>query len=63
MTEHFELTEPLQNSIEIGETSKGSLYIKSIKQYHGALEKDWQHALEEIFAMYDEARRQINERR
>ena len=61
MTE-LELTAPLQNSIEIGETSKGDLYLKSIKRYYGPYVGTWRHALKQLFAMYDEARKQINER-
>lgn len=58
----YEITEPLQNSVEIGETSKGALYVKSVKRYHGGYEEDWRYALKQMFAAYDEARKQINER-
>jgi hypothetical protein len=53
------LSAPLQNSIEIGETSKGELYVKSLKRYCGSYEEDWQYALQQLFAMYDEAKKQI----
>jgi len=61
MTEEgsFELAAPLQNSIEIGETSKKELYVRSVKRYFGNHEEDWQYALQQLFAMYDEAKKQI----
>ncbi len=31
--EYLEISAPLQNSIEIGETAKGFLYMKSLKLY------------------------------
>ena len=62
MTEHFELTAPLQNSIEIKETAKGVPYLGSIKRYFGYQPADAEYVLQQIFAMYDEARKQINER-
>lgn len=63
MNEEFaRLTSPLQNSIEIGETTKQVLYIKNIKRYHGPFEEDWRYALEQMFAMYDEAKKLIAER-
>ncbi len=60
--EYLELTAPLQNSIEIGETSKGDLYLKSCKIYFGTAAYDDKVVLNRLFKMYDEARKQINER-
>lgn len=39
---------PLQNSIEIGETSKG-MQLKSIKLYFGNDEGDWEKAVTKLF--------------
>jgi len=60
MTE--QLSAPLQNSIEIGETSKGQLYLKSIKRYFGYNQEEYEYALEQLFVMYDKARKQIRDR-
>jgi len=62
MTEQLELSEPLQNSIEIGETSKGELYLKSIKLYWGDGTVEGEMAVDKLFVLYDRARKQINER-
>jgi len=59
--ESSELVAPLQNSIEIGESTKG-LQVKSIKRYFGSYEEDWKYAIQQIFAMYDEAQKLIRER-
>jgi len=61
MTDTLALSIPLQNSIEIGESTKG-LQVKSIKRYFGDYEEDWGYAIQQIFAMYDEARKLIRER-
>ena len=61
MTETLALSIPLQNSIEIGESTKG-LQVKSIKRYFGDYEEDWRYAIQQIFAMYDEAQKLIRER-
>jgi len=61
MTETLALSIPLQNSIEIGESTKG-LQVKSIKRYFGDYEEDWGYAIQQIFAMYDEAQKLIRER-
>ena len=63
MTEHLELTAPLQNSIEIGETSKSELYLKSLKLYWGDGTVEGEMAVDKLFALYDRARKQINERK
>ena len=60
MTEKkLELSEPLQNSIEIGETSKGELYLKSLKIYWG---DEGEVAIDKIFELYDRAKKLIRER-
>jgi len=61
MTETLALSIPLQNSIEIGESTKG-LQVKSIKRYFGDYEEDWRYTIQQIFAMYDEAQKLIRER-
>ena len=43
--EELELSAPLQNSIEIGETSKNTWYIKSIKVYFGPEAEDRKNAI------------------
>ena len=61
--EHLELSEPLQNSIEIGETSKSELYLKSLKQYHGSSLEDALAAVDKLFTVYDEIKAHINARK
>ncbi len=60
--EYLKLAVPLQNSIEIKETAKGVPYLGSIKLYFSGDERDAKGAMKQLFAMYDEARKQINER-
>lgn len=60
---HLELTAPLQNSIEIGETSKGELYLKSIKLYWGDGTVEGEMAVDKIFVLYDRAKMRINARK
>lgn len=51
--EYLELTAPLQNSIEIGQTSKGDWYCKSIKLYFGNGEESRLNIIGELFSLKD----------
>ena len=61
--EYLELTDELRNSIEIGETSKSELYLKSIKLYWGDGTVEGKIAADKIFDLYDRAKVKINERK
>jgi len=64
MSEEFlEIKEDVKNSIEIGETNKGFLYIKSAKRYFGYGTADMEYAIEMLFATYDKAKEAIKSRR
>ena len=56
----IELTAPLQNSIEIGQTAKGFLYLKSLKLYSGPY--DVQRMLGQLFDVYDKIKEAIDAR-
>lgn len=51
--EHLELSEPLQNSIEIGQSSKGDWYCKSIKLYFSNSEEDRLNIIGQLFSLRD----------
>ena len=51
----IELTAPLQNSIEIGQTSKKEWYIKSIKCFFGNSEEDRLSIIGRLFSLKDRA--------
>ena len=51
----FEISMPLQNSIEIGQTSKKEWYVKSIKLYFGNSEEDKLNIIGQIFSLKDRA--------
>ena len=61
--EYLELSELLQNSIEIGESSKGELYLKSLKLYWGDGTVEGEMTVDKIFDLYDRAKAKINERK
>lgn len=51
--EYLELTALLQNSVEIGQTSKGDWYIKSIKVYFGHDKDLGEFAVNKLFWIRD----------
>jgi len=53
MTETLALSIPLQNSIEIGQDSKGNWYCKSIKLYFGSREEDRLNVVGQLFSLKD----------
>ncbi len=57
--EYLEISAPLQNSIEIGETAKGFLYLKSLKLY---APNNLEGLLEKLFDTYDKTKKAIGER-
>lgn len=59
----LELSEPSQNSIEIGESSKGELYLKSLKLCFTSSHDDVAEVIDKLFAMYDRIRQEINARK
>ncbi len=59
--EYLELAAPLQNSIEIGQTSKGFLYVKGIKLYFGQVCDD-EVVFNRLFGMYDKVKEAIDSR-
>lgn len=61
--EYLELSAPLQNSIEIGETSKSELYLKSLKLYWGTGTVEGEMTIDKMFELYDRAKAQINARK
>jgi len=49
----YEIAEPLQNSIEIGQSSKGDWYCKGIKLYFGNNEQDRLNVIGQLFSLKD----------
>ncbi len=52
---YLEITAPLQNSIEIGQTSKKDWYVKSIKLFFGSDEEDRLDIIGQLFSLKDRA--------
>ena len=59
----IELTDEQKSSIEIGETNKSELYLKSLKQYHGNSLEDALAAVDKLFTVYDEVKMYMNARK
>ena len=61
--EYLELTNELRNSVEIGESSKGELYLKSLKLYWGYGTVEGEVTIDRLFVLYDKVEAQINARK